>query len=426
MTTLRYPPGCASGSKVPELAFPSDYAWIVNLHNGNVNRNNQTNHNSVRAVRAGECHDVVSFRSLHSAWARARRGKRPSPDQLSFDAYWIDGLIDLQRQLSAGTWSPGKPTCFIATAPKAREIHAPLFRDRIVHHWLVPQLEEIYESTLIYDSFSNRVGKGTHAAVERLTDFMRQVHSGQGGGWYLQLDIKNFFNSIHRPTLYAMLKTRMEHHAIPVVARRATHALLRRSPVADGVNFIGTEAERAQVPAHKRLENAAAGCGIAIGNLSSQFFANVYLDALDQFVKHELKAPRYLRYVDDFVLVHRSREQLQAWQVQIANFLRDRLRLELKADIKLKPLSAGCDFLGYVIYPSHCTVRRRVVGHLHHKLRAWSNLNIHNGQIRARPKEKELLRSVIASYAGHFKHASSGNVRRQIGRRFPWLKQLLK
>ena len=246
---------------------------------------------------------------------------------------------------------------------------------------------------------------------------MRQVHSGHGGGWYLQLDIRNFFNSIHRPTLYAMLKARIG--SLPYIVRYATHALLCHSPVAGGVDFVGSEAERAQVPAHKRLENAAPGCGLPIGNLSSQFFANVYLDALDQFVKHELKAPRYLRYVDDFVLVHRNREQLQAWQAAIAEFLRTRLRLELKADIKLKPLSAGCDFLGYVIYPSHRTVRRRVVGHLRQKLTSWPMRG------DSRPAAPEKLRSVIASYAGHFKHANSYKARRGIARDFPWLRQFL-
>jgi RNA-directed DNA polymerase len=406
MTMARYQ-SCAPGSEVPGLAFPSDYAWIVNLHNGNVNRNNQTNHNNVRAVRAGECHDAVSFRSLHSAWARARRGKKPSPDQLSFDAYWIDGLIDLQRQLAARTWAPGKPTCFIVTAPKAREIHAPPFGDRVVHHWLVPQLEAIYEPKFIFDSYSNRKGKGTHAAVERLTDFMRQVHSGQGGGWYLQLDIKNFFNSIYRPALYAMLKRHIQ--SLPLVAQYVTHALLRHSPVAGGVNFMGSAADRAKVPAHKRLENAAPGCGLAIGNLSSQFFANVYLDALDQFVKHELKAPRYLRYVDDFVLVHRDREQLQAWQIRIETFLRERLRLELKADVKLKPLSAGCDFLGYVIYPTHSVVRRRVIGHARQKLRTARG---------------EALRSIWASYRGHFHHANSRKLLERFHSEFPQLKEI--
>jgi RNA-directed DNA polymerase len=412
MTRMRYPQGCVSKSEVSELAFPSDYAWNVNLHNGNVNRNNQTNHNNVRAVRAGECHDAISFRSLHSAWARARRGKKPSPDQLSFDAYWIDGLIELQRELTAGVWSPGKPTCFIATAPKAREIHAPPFRDRIVHHWLVPQLEATYEAAFIFDSFSNRIGKGTHAAVDRLSDFMRQVHSGQGGGWYLQLDIRNFFNSIHRPTLYAMLKARMERHAIAVVARRATHALLRHSPIAGGVNFIGNDAERANVPAHKRLENAAPGCGLAIGNLSSQFFANVYLDALDQFVKHELRAPRYLRYVDDMVLIHRDRNQLQTWYTAIVEFLRSRLQLELKADVKLKPLSAGCDFLGYVCYPTHKVVRRRVISHAREKLR---------GAIRCRSNQ---LISIWRSYEGHFSHANSRRLLSRFRKEFPWLRRL--
>lgn len=214
-----------------------------------------------------------------------------------------------------------------------------------------------------------------------------------------------------------MLKARIG--SLPAAARHAVHALLRRSPVAGGVNFVGSYAERSLVPPHKRLENAAQGCGLAIGNLSSQFFANVYLDALDQFVKHELKAQRYLRYVDDFVLVHRDREQLQAWATAIAAFLRDRLRLELKADIKLKPLSAGCDFLGYVIYPSHRTVRRRVVGHLREKLRTWPMRSA------SQPAAPAKLRSVIASYAGHFKHASSFKARRAIARRFPWLKEFL-
>src|SRR6185437_10005969 len=105
----------------------------------------------------------------------------------------------------------------------------------------------------------------------------------------------------------------------------------------------------ALVPPHKRLENAPEGCGIAIGNLSSQFFANVYLNELDQFVKHELRASRYMRYVDDFVLVHESRAQLMAWQDAIARFLGERLRLELKAEVRLRPLDSGIDFLGYVL-----------------------------------------------------------------------------
>jgi hypothetical protein len=399
---------------------PGDYAWNVNFNNGNANYNHQDNKGLVRAVRARECQDV-SLRDLHTAWSRARRAKRPSANQLNFDTHWLDHLLDLQRRLNAGTWSPAPPTCFIATLPKAREIHAPDFVDRVVHHWLVPQIEAIYEDAFIHDSFSNRIGKGTHAAVARLRSFVRQVHSGQGGGWYLQLDVRNFFNSIHRPTLYALLKQRIDRHGLPTVVRRTTHALLRFSPIAGGVRYVGTQAERARVPAHKRLENAAPGCGLAIGNLSSQFFANVYLDALDQFVKHELRAPRYLRYVDDFVLVHDSREQLQAWQRQIESFLRERLRLELKADIRLKPLPSGCDFLGYVVYPTHIVVRRRVIAHARDRLAAWQRQHVHGSRIRATPAQLEVFRSVWHSYDGHFAHANVHRLLRRFHAEYPWL-----
>lgn len=422
MTRPSYLSGWAAGSQVCGIAeSPSDYAWNVNLQNGNVNRNNQSNQNHVRAVRAGECQSAVSLRSLHTAWQAARRGKKPSFDQLNFDFRSVDMLLDLQRQLEACTWRPSAPTCFIATAPKAREIHAPAFADRVVHHYLVPQLEAIYEPTFIHDSYSNRTGKGTHAAVARLRQFVRQVASGQGGGYYLQLDIKNFFNSIHRPTLYRLLKIRMERAGLPEHVRRAVHALLKDSPAKVGVRYACTEAERVAVPPHKRLENAAPGCGIAIGNLSSQFFANVYMDRLDQFVKHTLKSGRYLRYVDDFVLVHADRVQLEAWCLKIQDFLRAELGLELKADQRLRPLTAGIDFLGYVIYPHHTVVRRRVTGHCNSKLFAWEQRHVRGGQIHAGRADLEQLRSVWASYQGHFSHASSYRLRERIFRRYRWL-----
>jgi hypothetical protein len=254
-----------------------------------------------------------------------------------------------------------------------------------------------------------------------LRGFVRQVQSGQGGGWYLQLDIHNFFNSIHRPTLYAMLKRRMVRAGTPLEAQRIAHALLATSPLRGGAVTCSTPAERALVPLHKRLENAAAGCGLPIGNLSSQFFANVYLDALDQFVKHTLKAKRYVRYVDDFVLVHHDRAQLETWLAQIEQFLRDKLRLALKPDIRLRPLRAGIDFLGYVIYPTHTRVRRRVVKHACAALTTWSAGRVRGAFIRATPQALSGLRSIWQSYQGHMAHANSVRLLVSIERRFPWL-----
>ncbi len=408
---------------------PSVYAWNVNFNNGNANYNHQNNNGRVRAVRSvsspasgeyqGAPQGEVSFRDLHRAWQRARRQKVPSQNQLQFEAQWIDGLLDLQQQINAGQWQPRATTCFIATKPKARQIHAPDFADRIVHHWLVPQLEAIHEPGFIHHSYANRTGKGTHAAVTALRTMVRQVHSGQGGGWYLQLDIRNFFNSVHRPTLYRMLKQRMQRRRLPLMVQHVAHALLRQSVEHQGVVHRSTAAERARVPAHKRLENASPGCGLPVGNLSSQFFANVYLDALDQFAKRTLRAPRYLRYVDDFVLVHHSREQLQQWLGQITTFLRDTLRLELKADIRLRPLTDGIDFLGYVTYPTHTRVRRRVVQHAATALATWHRTHCTPTGVRCTPAELRQLSSTWASYRGHFAGADSHRLQQMFRDRHP-------
>ena len=424
MTKPRYPnPGCVAWSQVyGEASGDASYAWNVNFNNGNVNYNHRNNNGFVLAVRrASEFQGDVCLQELYRAWRRARRQKVPSFNQLQFDYRWADNLLQLQRELRAGQWQPRPSTCFIATRPKAREIHAPDFGDRVVHHWLVPQLESIWEPTFIRDSYANRAGKGSHAAVRRAQDFARQVHSGQGGGWYLQLDVANFFNSIHRPTLWQMLRKRMEARHMPALVQKAVHALLRRSPLHAGVQYRATDAELAQVPAHKRLTNAPAGRGLPIGNLSSQFFANVYLDALDQFVKHDLKAKRYLRYVDDFVLFHHDREQLAAWRDQIEAFLRDRLKLELKAEQHLRRLTDGLDFLGYVIFPTHMLARKRVVGHLQQALAGWEGLHVHGEHLQGTPEDFRRLSTRLASFAGHLQHASTHRLMRRIHARFPWL-----
>lgn len=419
MTMPHYQSGCSAGSQERGNAA----VWVVNFNNGNVNDNHRNNNGCVRAVRSGEYHGdgAVSLKALHDAWRTARSGKKPSQNQLAFDVRWADGLIDLQKRINAGTWAPGRSACFVATRPKAREIHAPDFSDRVVHHWLVPQLEALWEPAFIHDSYANRRGKGTHAAVQRLQQFVRQVHSGQDGGWYLQLDIHNFFNSIHRPTLWAMLKRKLVRAGANDQLLHATHALIRRPPLAAGVKHNSTPAERAQVPPHKRLENAARGCGLPIGNLSSQFFANVYLNGLDQFVKHTLKAKRYLRYVDDFVLVHRDRAVLAQWQADIEAFIARELRLRFKPDIRLRPLTDGIDFLGYVIRPSHTLVRRRVVSHARAALANWETQHVRGDQITATPAGFRAIQSVAASYEGHLRHANGRRLQAALVRRFPWL-----
>jgi Reverse transcriptase (RNA-dependent DNA polymerase) len=220
----------------------------------------------------------LRFAAAHEAWRKARRGKKLSANQLAFESRWLDGLLQLHADLRAGAWRPGRTVSFVVKHPKTREIHAPDFADRVVHHILVPRLEALYEPVFIHDSYANRQGKGSHAVVDRLQGFLR---ARNGRGWFLQLDVHNFFNSIHRPTLYALLKDRLAKaqragrlppsHALAL--QSLCHKLLAHPvqeicrnplaaaqvpPLAQGIDFLGYvvwathRRVRARVVAHCR------------------------------------------------------------------------------------------------------------------------------------------------------------------------------
>lgn len=364
-----------------------------------------------RFAKAAPLRHAGKSQAAGTAWSS-------SPNANNSDNAWNVNFNNANRVrlVRSGAWWPSPPVCFVTTRPKAREIHAPDFSDRVLHHWLVPRLEPLFEPVFVHDSFSNRQDKGTHAAVQRLQHHMRCLRdgAGQGQAHYVQLDIHNFFNSIHRPTLYGLLKCTITRRCkVPALAQTLCwlcHRLLARAP-AQQVNWRASPQERALVPAHKRLAQAAPGCGLPIGNLTSQFFANVYLHELDSFVKRSLKCRHYVRYVDDFVLLHHSPQQLREWQTQIEAFLEQRLRLQLKPDIKQGHVNDGVDFLGYVVHPKHLTVRPRVLRHVQERLvQLQRDMNL------------QTLRATVASYWGHLAHARAHKARRGLCRTFPWLR----
>ncbi len=423
--------GWPAWSKESGDAAAPVYAWGVNLNNGNANINNRNNEGlalpvSPLAAPASEYQSAgrISRQDLFKAFWTARKGKVPSCNRMRFEADWHERITFLEQQINSHMWLPLPTSVFVAETPKARQIHAPDFEDRVVHHWIVPKLEQRYEPIFIADSYANRRGKGCHAAVRQLTRFVRQVASGQGRGWYLQLDIANCFNSINRKRLWRMVRRMMQRWRMPEIEQRVVHALLRRSPLEQGIRSRASPAQLAKVPYHKRLEAAAPGCGLPIGSLPSQFLANVYLNALDQFVKHVLKAKRYLRYADDFVLVHESREQLQTWHRQIEAFLHRELGLRLKDDVRLRPLEDGIDFLGYIVRPTHTLVRRRVVTHAKTKLQAWERAHVRADAIVATPEALRAGLAVWRSYQGHFQHANTHRLQQGLQERFPWLPAL--
>lgn len=370
---------------------------------------------------------AFSFKRLYRAYLACRKRKRATSQAQHYELHLLNELVSAHERLQNQSWQPRRTACFVTTRPKAREIHAAAFADRVIHHLLVPQLEKRYEPLFIHDSYSNRKDKGTHKAVLRLQQFMRQVSCNQKRrAYYLQLDIKNFFNSINKPLLFKLLKKKITDPQLIWLCR----SLLIHNPCLN-VKEYGSRKKFAQVPPHKRLKNAPPHTGLPIGNLTSQFFANVYLNELDQFIKHQLKCKHYLRYVDDFILLHHDKAQLESWREAIIEFLQTCLLLVLKDNGKLQPVSNGADFLGYIVRPHYCLVRRRVVGNLREKLNQFNS----NGEL-SRPYSPyntaitietiELLYATLASYLGHFSHASSYRLIRSLWQEYPWLNRYFR
>jgi retron-type reverse transcriptase len=314
-----------------------------------------------RALSADE-NDAIpadfTLQELVVAYFDCRRNKRNSRSALLFEEHLERNLIDLHDELADGSYHPGKSICFVVTRPKAREVWAADFKDRVVHHLLYNRISPRFYSSFIADTCACIPGRGTLYAAQRLEAKIRSASENWSKPlWYLKCDLANFFVAIDKRVLNDQIAARVTE---PWWLRLAG-TILHHDP-RENFELRGAPELLARVPAHKRLTNQPAHCGLPIGNLSSQFFANIYLDALDQFAKHQVRARHYVRYVDDFVLLHESPQWLGAALARIDTFLPDRLHARLNpSKTILQPVARGVDFVGHVIRPWTTRVRRRTV-----------------------------------------------------------------
>ena len=376
-----------------------------------------------------EDHPLFSMTSVYNAYRRCRRRKRGTRNALRFERNLEENLVSLHEELSSGRYRPGSSVAFLVEKPKKLEIFAADFRDRVVHHVLVGHLEPYWEKRFIHDSYACRKGKGTHAGVDRVQTFARRATAnGTHLAWYLQLDVRGFFISLNRKILFDRLSARERDPAVLWLIG----LLVFHEPALDCCLRDSRRSDFDQLPAHKTLFKAAPHCGLPIGNLTSQFFANVYLDALDQYVKHVLKVRYYLRYCDDMVLLSRERSALEDWEKQIAVFLGDRLKLLLNNRRKLGPISNGIDFLGYIVRPDYLLVRRRVTGALRQRLTeaeqalTRSGLSEYTDGRSVFPWPHSRIAEVaqwLNSYLGHIRKASAYNLIADFRKRFWWLRE---
>jgi RNA-directed DNA polymerase len=323
-----------------------------------------------------------------------------------FHLYHETWIARLAKEILAGKYQPRKSSVFVVTRPKPREIIAAHILDRIVHHLICQHMEPWWERRFDTRSFACRVGKGALAASLDLRNFIRGYQAFNSAPlWYLKVDVKAFFPSIDRQILEDLVVPKISNPLIQGLVRTT----IRHNPLAPN-NYRLASSPRllALVPPHKSLFTVSEGKGLPIGNLSSQFFANVYMNELDQHLaRHAPVKPLYWqRYVDDIVCLDQNPQRLKAIARDIEDFLNKNLKLSLHPQKTiLQPLARGLDHLGYFHLPNRTYPRKRVIKAAAHVI-----------NLSALGPDDDLndLIPRINSYLGHFGHADSFHLRQQI------------
>ncbi len=349
---------------------------------------------------------ILTLEAVFDAYFDCRKHKRNSMNQLRFEVDLESNLVALYRELAGGEYRIGRSIAFVVTHPKIREIWAADFRDRVMHHVIYNAISHRFHRRFIRDSYACIPGRGTHDGLRRVSGFARSItRNWSRPAFFLKADIANFFNSIDRDILIGLVQRHVTEDWLRVLIRQV--ALHDPRP---GAVFRSSRALFDRVPRHKSLLHAPAGKGLPIGNLTSQFFANVYLNELDQYVKHRLRARYYGRYVDDMVLLHDDPCVLNSWYVQIDDFLRERLALRLHPGKKhLNRLDTGIDFTGFIIKPGRTYLRRSSLARCKRKITGWERSGA-----PIDPASLERLSASVNSYLGMLRQVDGYRARRAL------------
>jgi len=358
---------------------------------------------------------AIALAELFEAYAECRRNKRHTANALAFEVDYENRLIELWEEINTRRYAPGPSMAFIVNKPVRREIFAADFRDRVVHHLLIRKLNPLFERLFIYDSYACRTGKGTHFGVRRVDRFIRRCSRNYTQDCHiLKLDIQSFFMSIHKDILWDGLAAFIDGRYVapdrPLV-RDLCRTVIDNDPTRHCL-IKGQTRDWRGLPPAKSLFHGPPRRGLPIGNLTSQIFANFYLNTFDHFVKHDLGVRYYGRYVDDFVLVHPDRAFLQAALPRIRDFLAAHLQLTLHPQkIYLQHYSKGVKFLGTVIRPGRIYIARRAKGNF------YAAIQRHNAQVQDAPPgkpEREAFLSGMNSYLGLLQHYDTYRLRERM------------
>ncbi|MEM7786373.1 MAG: reverse transcriptase domain-containing protein [Bacteroidota bacterium] len=335
--------------------------------------------------------ELASWENLYSAYRRAAKGKRGRPAVAAFAHRVEANLLRLQAELLTQTYQPGAYTSFYIHEPKRRLISAAPFRDRVVHHALCQQIEPAFERAFIHDSYANRVGKGTHRALDRAQQFARRYR------YVLACDIQQFFPSIDHALLRDALWRKVDNSA---------HRWLINQILASGAGVLA-KAYTMQYFRGDDLFAVERPRGLPIGNLTSQFWANVYLNRFDHFVKRTLRCKGYIRYVDDFLLFGDHKTQLRAWHTALVKRLHT-LRLTCHRPAVIRPAEEGLPFLGFLITPERRRLKKRKGLHYQRKLSRLAHA------CRAGEVPRDQLRASVQGWCNYARYGNTSGLRKAI------------
>lgn len=311
------------------------------------------------------------------AWKEFRRGKRNKSDVQEFEFNLEDNLFQLHQELRNKTYQHSNYTAFSVCDPKPRRIHKAIVRDRVLHHAVFRILYPIFDKTFVFDSYSCRISKGTHRAVNRLEKFCRRLSRNNTRNIFaLKCDIKRFFDSVNQNVLTGLIKRKVQDEDAIWLIEKIIRSFTK---------------------------------GLPLGNVTSQLFANIYLNELDQFVKRKLKIKYYLRYCDDFVVLGGNTKHLEKFIPGINNFLRTRLKLSLHPDkIIIRKYHQGIDFLGYVVLPHYRILRTKTKRRIMRKIKK-NHHDLHNDII-----SKKSFNQKLQSYFGILRHCHGYKITKRV------------
>ncbi len=318
--------------------------------------------------------NIISVENLLEAWREFLAGKRMKRDVQEFSLCLMDNIFQLHHELTHNTYKHGGYQAFSISDPKPRNIHKAAVRDRLLHHAIYRILYPFFNKVFIADSYSCRLDKGTHKALNRFKEFSCKVSKNNTQTcWVLKCDIRKFFANIDQGILMEVLEK--------YIPEKNTLNLLKE--------IIGS------------FSSTKAGVGLPLGNLTSQLLVNIYMNEFDQFVKHKLKVKYYVRYADDFIVFSSDKKYLEGLLDTIGKFLSERLKLELHpGKVSIETLASGIDFLGWVHFPDHRTLRTATKKRMMRGIRA-----------RAVPE-------TLTSYEGLLKHGNTKKLQLEVNRNY--------